>query len=102
MGARSQEPAPVGRRLDPRSRQHTHSTRLRLAAGDAMEGLTATDEKEREDALRRLEFTLVSNHLFHESIHPRKPTRFTRRWFSWADMLYVELVLAAAGAALPG
>ena len=67
----------------------------------AMEGLTATDDEEREDALRRLESTVVGNHLFHESIHPRNPARFTRRWFSWADMLYVELVLAAASAALP-
>jgi glycosyl hydrolase family 125 (putative metal-dependent alpha-mannosidase) len=48
-----------------------------------MEGLTATDVEEREDALRRLEATVVGNHLFHESIDPRKPTRFTRRWFSW-------------------
>jgi meiotically up-regulated gene 157 (Mug157) protein len=70
--------------------------------GIAMEGLTATDDEEREDALRRLDATVVGNYLFHESIHPRNPARFTRRWFSWADMLYVELVLAAAGAALPG
>ena len=40
---------------------------------------------------------MVGNHLFHEWIDPRRPARFTRRWFSWADMLYVELVLAAAG-----
>ncbi len=68
----------------------------------AMEGLTAATDSEREDALRRLEATLIGTFLFHESVDPRDPSRFTRRWFSWADMLYVELVLAAAGVTPPG
>jgi uncharacterized protein len=67
----------------------------------AMEGLTAATDDEREDALRRLETTVTGDSLFHESVDPRDPTRFTRRWFSWADMLYVELVLATAGLAAP-
>jgi meiotically up-regulated gene 157 (Mug157) protein len=35
--------------------------------------------------------------LFHESVDPGDPRCYTRRWFSWPDMLYVELVLASAG-----
>jgi meiotically up-regulated gene 157 (Mug157) protein len=65
----------------------------------AMEGLTAADAAGREDALRRLEATVTGELLFHESVDPSDPRRFTRRWFSWADMLYVELVLASAGGA---
>jgi meiotically up-regulated gene 157 (Mug157) protein len=63
----------------------------------AMEGLTALEEDEREEALCRLEATVTGDLLFHESVDPADPRRFTRRWFSWADMLYVELVLATAG-----
>ena len=63
----------------------------------AMEGLTAATESDREDALQRLEATLSPELLFHESVDPADPRRYTRHWFSWADMLYVELVLASAG-----
>jgi meiotically up-regulated gene 157 (Mug157) protein len=61
----------------------------------AVEGLTAIEAGGREDALARLERTVTGDLLFHESIDPNAPRRFTRRWFSWADMLYVELVLAS-------
>jgi meiotically up-regulated gene 157 (Mug157) protein len=65
--------------------------------GIAMEGLTATTADEREDALLRIEATLIPELLFHESVDATDPRRYTRAWFSWADMLYVELVLASAG-----
>jgi meiotically up-regulated gene 157 (Mug157) protein len=67
----------------------------------AMEGLTAIDADEREQAARRIEATVTGELLFHESVDPANPRRFTRRWFSWADMLYVELVLATAGISPP-
>ena len=102
MGARPREPALVRRRLDPGSRQHTHSTRLRLAAGDR-DG--RPDRDRRRGARGRTPAT--GGHRGRQLPLPRvNPptmlTRFTRRWFSPADMLYVELVLAAAGVALPG
>ncbi len=76
----------------------THTRRGRVwPLALAMEGLTAGDVAGREDALRRLEATMVDGSLLHESVDPSNPRRFTRRWFSWADMLYVELVLASAG-----
>jgi uncharacterized protein len=62
-----------------------------------MEGLTAQDDDERETALRRVEATAGRDGSLHESVHSADPSRFTRRWFSWADMLYVELVLRTAG-----
>jgi meiotically up-regulated gene 157 (Mug157) protein len=63
----------------------------------AVEGLTALTTGEREDALRRLEVTVTGASLFHESVNPNNPRCFTRGWFAWADMLYLELVLAQAG-----
>jgi uncharacterized protein len=69
--------------------------------GIAMEGLTAADAEERENVLSRLESTVTGDLLFHESVDPDDPRRFTRSWFSWADMLYVELVLASVGIQLP-
>jgi meiotically up-regulated gene 157 (Mug157) protein len=65
--------------------------------GIAVEGLTGASADEREDALRRLEATVIPELLFRESVDPTDPRRYTRHWFSWADMLYVELVLASAG-----
>ena len=67
----------------------------------AMEGLTALEAGEMEEAARRVEATLTGELLVHESVDPADPRRFRRRWFSWADMLYVELVLATAGIRLP-
>ena len=67
----------------------------------AMEGLTALEASEMEEAARRVEATVTGELLLHESVDPADPRRFRRRWFSWADMLYVELVLATAGIRLP-
>jgi uncharacterized protein len=99
--------------LGPRNPSWTHGRSVRgigstharrgwtWPLGIAVEGLTATDAAEREDALARLERTVVGRLLLHESVDPDDPRRFTRPWFSWADMLYVELVLLSAGFSLP-
>jgi len=31
----------------------------------------------------------------HEAFNVDNPAEFTRPWFSWADMTYVQLVLAS-------
>jgi uncharacterized protein len=62
-----------------------------------VEGLTAADHDELESSLRRAEATTRRDGLFHESVHADDPRRFSRRWFSWADMLHVELVLRSVG-----
>jgi meiotically up-regulated gene 157 (Mug157) protein len=66
-----------------------------------MEGLTTDTPEGREEALNRVEISISRDGHLHESVHPSNPSRFTRKWFSWADMLYVELVLASAGIAVP-
>jgi meiotically up-regulated gene 157 (Mug157) protein len=68
----------------------------------AVEGLTAVDAAERERALGRIEATLEPGGALHESVDPSAPRRHSRDWFSWADMLYVELVLATAGIRIGG
>ena len=67
----------------------------------ATEGLTSLEASEMEEAARRIEATVTGELLLHESVDPADPRRYRRRWFSWADMLYVELVLATAGIRLP-
>jgi Metal-independent alpha-mannosidase (GH125) len=67
-----------------------------------VERLTAADETGRQEALQRLEATIGADGLVHESVHADDPRRWTRGWFSWADMLYVELVLASVGVELHG
>lgn len=87
-----------GRAVNGVGSTHTHQG-WPWPLGILVEGLTAADEDERERALRRAEATVQRDGLFHESVHPDDPRRFTRRWFGWADMLHVELVLRSAGLA---
>jgi meiotically up-regulated gene 157 (Mug157) protein len=63
----------------------------------AMEGLTATDARDRYRALDILEATTAGTNQLHESFDVNDPMRFTRPWFSWADMTYVDLALATIG-----
>lgn len=67
----------------------------------AVEGLTGTAVA-CEEALQRIELLVGKRRAIPESVHRDRPARFTRIWFSWAEMAYVELALAAAGERLPG
>lgn len=58
----------------------------------AMRGLTTNDDRERTECLESLERSTELAQ--HESFDPLDPTRFTRPWFSWADMTYVQLALS--------
>ena len=31
--------------------------------------------------------------LMHEGVHVDDPTKYTREWFSWANMMFCELVM---------
>lgn len=66
----------------------------------AMCGLTSTDDRERTFCLEALE--RCSDGAMHESFDPADPSRFTRPWFSWADMTYVQLVLSLGADDRPG
>ena len=63
----------------------------------AMQGLTSTSAVERATLLTVLEATTADTGYMHESFDVNDDALFTRPWFSWADMTYVELVLATLG-----
>jgi meiotically up-regulated gene 157 (Mug157) protein len=67
----------------------------------AMAALTATEPGAVEEALLALEGTDAGTGRMHESFDANDPDRFTRSWFSWADMTYVHLVLRSVGLSGP-
>jgi meiotically up-regulated gene 157 (Mug157) protein len=61
----------------------------------AMQALTSTDRAKQLDTLALLENTDAGTGNMHESFHVDNPKEFTREWFSWSDMTYVDLLLAS-------
>lgn len=61
----------------------------------AVTGLTAATSEEQRHCLDVLESTDAGTGYMHESFDPTNPSEFTREWFSWADMMYVQLALAS-------
>nr|WP_233168134.1 glycoside hydrolase family 125 protein [Paenibacillus roseus] len=59
----------------------------------AMQGLTAPDQQEKLRLLDLLEQTDAGKGMMHEGFNADRPEEFTREWFSWANMMYCELVL---------
>lgn len=59
----------------------------------AMEGMTTSDKKEKERILNQLVATDAGTHLMHEGFDVDNPNNFTREWFSWANMMFCELVM---------
>lgn len=59
----------------------------------AMEGLTTSENSIQEEQLLVMESTDGGTNFMHESFHKDNPNEFTRNWFSWADAMYLELVL---------
>ena len=59
----------------------------------AMQALTSTSTTDLDRVLDLLEGNDANTGMMHESFHKDDSTRFTREWFSWADMTYLELVL---------
>jgi meiotically up-regulated gene 157 (Mug157) protein len=68
----------------------------------AMQGLTATDPRERTALIELLEATDAGTGLMHEGFDVDDPARFTRPWFAWANSMYSELVLLDCGISVPG
>jgi meiotically up-regulated gene 157 (Mug157) protein len=62
----------------------------------AVEGLTTTEPAEQRALIDTLCRTAIDGAV-HESFHCDRPQRYTRDWFSWADAMYCELVLAHCG-----
>ena len=59
----------------------------------AVEALTAPSIERKLETLEILENTDAGTGNMHEAFNMDIPEEFTRPWFSWADMMYVELVL---------
>lgn len=59
----------------------------------AMEGMTTADKAEKERILNQLVATDAGTHLMHEGFDVDDPTQYTREWFSWANMMFCELVM---------
>ncbi|MGG5305031.1 hypothetical protein IGK16_002661 [Enterococcus pernyi] len=59
----------------------------------AMEGMTTEDKQEKERILDLLVATDAGTHLMHEGFDVNNPQNYTREWFSWANMMFCELVM---------
>ena len=56
-------------------------------------GLTSQDEKEVGACLKTLQATHAGTGFMHESFSKDDATKFTRKWFAWANTLFGELIL---------
>jgi meiotically up-regulated gene 157 (Mug157) protein len=59
----------------------------------AMVALTSEDKVFKGQTLKLLQATDAGTGNMHESFHVDDSTMFTRDWFSWSDMTYVDLLL---------
>lgn len=63
----------------------------------AMEGLVSSSREKKAEILDRMAATDGGTGFMHESFDVNDPTRYTREWFSWPNMLFCELVLDYMG-----
>jgi len=70
--------------------------------GQIMQGLTTDDIDEKLDILAQLLATDNNTGWMHESYDPNKPSKYTRRWFCWADALFAEFVMSLTLEGCPG
>ncbi|GAA1388937.1 glycoside hydrolase family 125 protein [Luteococcus peritonei] len=80
-----------GRAASGISSPHTPGARVWPIAL-AVQGLTATSREEAVGLARLLAATTADTGMMHESFHVDDPADFTRAWFSWANMMFCELV----------
>ncbi|WP_277678066.1 glycoside hydrolase family 125 protein [Gracilibacillus dipsosauri] len=59
----------------------------------AIQGLTAKSMEEKNEILTLFENTDANTGYMHEGFHVDDPTKFTRKWFSWANSMYCEFIL---------
>ena len=62
-----------------------------------MEGLVSNDREEKRRCIERMLSADGGTGCMHEGINVDDPTVFTRPWFSWANMVFCELVLDFCG-----
>ena len=61
--------------------------------GIIMRALTSADDGEITSCLTMLKRTHAGTGFMHESFDQDDPTRFTRKWFAWANTLFGELIV---------
>jgi uncharacterized protein len=61
--------------------------------GISMRALTSNDDKEINECLKMLIASNAGTGFMHESFHKDDPSKFTRKWFAWANTLFGELIL---------
>ncbi|MBM7313653.1 MULTISPECIES: glycoside hydrolase family 125 protein [Streptococcus] len=59
----------------------------------AIQGMTTDDKEEKARLLDTMVACDGGTGLMHESFHVDDPTLYSREWFSWANMMFCELVL---------
>ncbi|MCL6442341.1 MAG: glycoside hydrolase family 125 protein [Alicyclobacillus sp.] len=67
----------------------------------ALQGMTGSLE-EAKMVMETLLNTDAGTLMMHEGFHVDDPNQFTRAWFSWANMMYCEFVLAQCGIFVKG
>ena len=63
----------------------------------SIQGLTQPDRAEKLRLLELLANTTAGTNMMHEGFDVENPANFTREWFSWANMMYCELLLDYLG-----
>lgn len=68
----------------------------------SIQGLTSQFESEKRDIVATLLRTDAGKGMMHESFNVNNSNEYTREWFSWANMMFCELVLDVAGLHMQG
>ncbi|WP_261805985.1 glycoside hydrolase family 125 protein [Lapidilactobacillus luobeiensis] len=63
----------------------------------SIQGLTQPDHEEKQRLLQLLAATTAGTNMMHEGFDVEDPRNFTREWFSWANMMFCELLLDYLG-----
>ena len=61
-----------------------------------MRALTSNNDAEIKQCIQWLKTTHAGTGFMHESFHKDDPSKFTRKWFAWANTLFGELMLKVA------
>lgn len=59
----------------------------------SIEGLTSPDREVKAEILDNLVAIDAGTNLMHEGVCVDDPTKYTREWFSWSNMMFCELVM---------
>lgn len=63
----------------------------------AVQGLTDSNREEKKRLLQMMSETDAGTGLMHESFDANDPSQFSRPWFSWANMMFCELLMDYCG-----